>query len=249
MKFNDFISGQYIWTGFDYIGEPTPYPWPARSSYFGIVDLAGFPKDVYYMYQSEWNPEKNVLHVFPHWNWEPGQVIDVWAYYSNADEVELFLNGKSLGVKKKGPEDFHVCWSVEYEPGTIRAVAKKNGEVVNEAVRCTAGEPAQIRLTADRTLIDADGDDLSFVTVEILDKDGNFCPLADNRVRFGVEGNGVIAGVDNGSQTSTERFKADHRKVFFGKALVVIAKDKANGGISLTAESPMLETAILDINN
>ena len=247
VKFNDFISGQYIWTGFDYIGEPTPYPWPARSSYFGIVDLAGFPKDVYYMYQSEWNPEKNVLHVFPHWNWEPGQVIDVWAYYSNADEVELFLNGKSLGVKKKGPEDFHVCWSVEYEPGTIRAVAKKNGEVVNEAVRRTAGEPAQIRLTADRTLIDADGDDLSFVTVEILDKDGNFCPLADNRVRFGVEGNGVIAGVDNGSQTSMERFQASERNAMYGKCLVVIRNNGKSGKIRLTASSDGLQPGTVSI--
>lgn len=241
VKNSDFISGQYIWTGFDYIGEPTPYGWPARSSYFGIVDLAGFPKDVYYMYQSEWRPDKTVLHLFPHWNWEPGQTIDLWAYYNNADEVELFINGKSQGVRSKGKDDLHVCWRVTFEPGTVKAVSRKDGKVVAEQEIHTAGEPAQVRLTPDRASIHADGRDLSFVTVEILDKDGNLCPNADNEVTFDVQGDGFIAGVDNGSPISMERFKANHRKAFYGKCLVVIQNNGKSGNISLTATADGLE--------
>ncbi len=242
VKNHDFISGMYIWTGFDYLGEPTPYWYPARSSYFGIIDLAGFPKDVYYMYQSEWT-EKTVLHLFPHWNWEPGQTIDLWAYYSNADEVELFVNGVSQGSKSKETDTYHVWWRVEYQPGSIKAVSRKDGKVVKEQEIHTAGEPAQIRLTADRDLIHADGTDLSFVTVEILDKDGNLCPNADNLVHFDVQGAGFVAGVDNGSQTSLESFKAPQREAFYGKCLVVIRNDGNAGDIRLTATSANLKQA------
>jgi len=237
VKNNDFISGQYVWTGFDYLGEPTPYGWPARSSYFGIVDLAGFPKDVYYLYQSEWHPEKKVLHLFPHWNWAPGQDIDMWAYYNNADEVELFVNGESQGVRTKGKDDFHVVWRVKYEPGVVKVVSRKDGKTVLEKEIHTAGEPAQIRLKADRNEIKSDGRDLSFVTVEVLDKDGNLCPNADNQIMFDVQGAGFIAGVDNGSPVSMEKFKADHRKAFYGKCLVVVQSDGKSGGIKLTATS------------
>lgn len=247
VKNNDFISGQYVWTGFDYIGEPTPYGWPARSSYFGIVDLAGFPKDVYYLYQSEWNPGKKVLHLFPHWNWMPGQDIDMWAYYNNADEVELFVNGKSQGVRTKGKDDFHVVWRVKYEPGVVRAVSRKAGRTVLEQEIHTAGKPAQIRLTADRSEISADGKDLSFVTVEVLDKDGNLCPDADNQVVFDVGGAGFIAGVDNGSPISQEPFKAGRRKAFYGKCLVVIQNNGAPGSIELTATADGLKTAVAAI--
>lgn len=235
VKNNDFISGQYVWTGFDYIGEPTPYGWPARSSYFGIIDLAGFPKDVYYMYQSEWRPDKAVLHLFPHWNWTPGQDIDLWAYYNNADEVELFVNGESQGVRSKGKDDFHVMWRVKFEPGVVKAISRKEGKVVAEQEIRTAGEPAQIRLTPDRSTIQADGKDLSFVTVEIVDKDGNLCPNAENDVTFAVEGAGFIAGVDNGSPISMEKFKDNHRKAFYGKCLVVVQNNGADGNIKLTA--------------
>lgn len=235
VKNNDFISGQYVWTGFDYIGEPTPYGWPARSSYFGIIDLAGFPKDVYYMYQSEWRPDKAVLHLFPHWNWTAGQDIDLWAYYNNADEVELFVNGESQGVRSKGKDDFHVMWRVKFEPGVVKAVSRKEGKVVAEQEIRTAGEPAQIRLTPDRSTIQADGKDLSFVTVEIVDKDGNLCPNAENDVTFAVEGAGFIAGVDNGSPISMEKFKDNHRKAFYGKCLVVVQNNGADGNIKLTA--------------
>lgn len=247
VKNNDFISGQFVWTGFDYLGEPTPFGWPARSSYFGIVDLAGFPKDVYYLYQSEWCPDKEVLHLFPHWNWTPGQDIDMWAYYNNADEVELFVNGKSQGVRTKGKDDFHVMWRVVFQPGTVKVVSRRNGRTVLEREIHTAGEPAQIRLTADRSEISADGKDLSFVTVEVLDKDGNLCPEAENQVVFDVQGAGFIAGVDNGSPISLEPFKADRRKAFYGKCLVVIQNNGVPGGIKLTATADGLKEAVAAI--
>lgn len=247
VKNNDFISGQYVWTGFDYIGEPTPYGWPARSSYFGIIDLAGFPKDVYYMYQSEWRPDKVVLHLFPHWNWTAGQDIDLWAYYNNADEVELFVNGESQGVRSKGKDDFHVMWRVKFEPGVVKAVSRKEGKVVAEQEIRTAGEPAQIRLTPDRSTIQADGKDLSFVTVEIVDKDGNLCPNAENDVTFAVEGAGFIAGVDNGSPISMEKFKDNHRKAFYGKCLVVVQNNGADGNIKLTATAEGLGKTVQGI--
>lgn len=236
----DFISGQFIWTGFDYIGEPTPYGWPARSSYFGIVDLAGFPKDIYYMYKSVWT-EETVLHLFPHWNWEPGQEIDMWAYYNNADEVELFINGESQGTRSKTDGSYHVMWRVKYVPGTIKAVSRKDGKIVKEQVINTAGEPYQLRLTADRKIINADGTDLSFITVEILDKDGNLCPNAENLVNFEIEGPAFIAGVDNGSPVSMERFKADHRKAFYGKCLVVVQNQGKEGGARVIAKSEGLK--------
>ena len=246
VKNNDFISGMYIWTGFDYIGEPTPFWYPAKTSYFGIVDLAGIPKDVYYMYQSEWT-DKNVLHVFPHWNWTKGQTVDVWAYYNHADEVELFLNGISQGVKKKADNVFHVSWRLTYQPGTIKVVSRLNGRDVMTKEIATAGEPAQIKLTPDRTVLKADGTDLSFVTVEILDKEGNLCPNADNQVKFNVEGNGFVAGVDNGNQISLERFKASQRKAFYGKCLVVVQNSGKKGTINLKAVSDGLNADIVKI--
>lgn len=245
-KKNDFISGQYVWTGFDYIGEPTPYGWPARSSYFGIIDLAGFPKDVYYLYQSEWS-NKQVLHLFPHWNWTAGQDVDMWCYYNQADEVELFVNGKSQGVKAKDENHLHVVWRVKYEPGSVKVVARKDGKVVGEKEIRTAGEPKKIRLTPDRNTLNADGKDLSFVTVEIVDAEGNLCPLADNLVHFEVEGNLFIAGVDNGSQTSMERFKDNKRKAFNGKCLVVLQNDGKAGAARLKAVAEGLEDAVVEI--
>lgn len=241
-----FVAGQYIWTGFDYIGEPTPYGWPARSSYFGIVDLAGFPKDIYYLYQSEWT-DTPVLHLFPHWNWEPGQQIDMWCYYNNADEVELFINGKSQGTRTKDAQHLHVVWNVTFEPGTVKVVARKNGVETASREIHTAGEPAQIRLTPDRSTIKSNGTDLSFVTVEILDKDGNLCPNAENLVQFEISGNGFIAGVDNGSPISLERFKDNKRKAFYGKCLVVLQNNGKKGTIKLDAVSEGLKRAHIDI--
>lgn len=239
---NDFISGQYVWTGFDYIGEPTPYQWPARSSYFGIVDLAGFPKDIYYMYQSEWTDE-DVLHLFPHWNWKEGQEVDLWCYYNNADEVELFVNGVSKGVSAKTADCLHAFWRVPFEPGKVEAVARKNGVEVGRASRFTAGEPAQIRLTLNQYGKTAAEDALAFVSVEILDAEGNLCPWAENLVQFELDGSSAfIAGVDNGNPISMERFKDNKRKAFYGKCLVVLQASEP-GKTVLKATSEGLTSA------
>lgn len=246
VKKYDHISGVYLWTGFDYLGEPTPFWWPSRSSYFGIIDLAGFRKDIYYMYQSEWT-DKNVLHIFPHWNWQEGQVVDVWAYYNNADEVELFLNGKSLGKKSKIEDQFHVFWRVPYKKGVLKAISYKNGrEVMTKEVK-TTGEAVNIRLTADRQTIRADGKDLSFVTVEILDTEGNAIPIADNLIDFSIEGNGIIAGTDNGDPTDSNSLKKPSRKLFSGKALVVVQSGKEGGNIMLKAKSSGFKDVSIEI--
>lgn len=247
VKHNDFVGGQFIWTGFDYIGEPTPYAYPARSSYFGIIDLAGLPKDSYYMYQSEWT-QKDVLHLFPHWNWLPGQTIDMWCYYNHADEVELFINGKSQGIRKKTvygaknegdafrkSTEYHVMWRVNFEPGEVKVVARKNGKVLREQVIKTAGAPHHLVLkkTYQGHLAYGSSEPTTFVEVNVVDKDGILCPNADNQIFFSVSGeqeaNGQnipntpkILGTDNGCQTSMERFTDSHRKAFFGKCVVVI---------------------------
>ena len=248
VKHNDFVGGQFIWTGFDYIGEPTPYGFPARSSYFGLIDLAGFPKDTYYMYQSEWT-DKQVLHLFPHWNWLEGQDIDMWCYYNNADEVELFINGRSQGVKaKKDSHENHLMWRVKYEQGEMKAVARKDGKVVADKVIRTAGAPAALSLTADRTHFgkNPNGDNLAFITVEVVDKDGNLCPRAEDQIFFDVEG-GRIVGTDNGNPVSMERFKEPKRKAFNGKCLVVVATD--GGDVKLKARGYQLQGGEILIRN
>lgn len=249
VKHTPFICGQFIWTGWDYIGEPTPYGFPARSSYFGIIDLAGFPKDSYYMYQSEWT-NKTVLHLFPHWNWIPGQDIDMWCYYNNADEVELYVNGKSAGIRKKENEhQYHVYWRVKFEPGEVKVVSRKNGKEVASQTIKTAGQPDHIRLSSDHNALTANGKSMTFVTVEVVDKDGNLCPNAENQIFFDVDGQATIAGVDNGSQISMERFKANNRKAFFGKCLVVLQSTKNKGSIKLTAKGVDLKESILTLTN
>jgi len=241
VKKNDFMAGTFVWSGFDFLGEPVPYQWPARSSYYGIVDLAGFPKDVYYMYQSEWT-NKTMLHIFPHWNlptgqagWKTGDTVDVWAYYNNADEVELFLNRNSLGTKRKSGDTLHVSWRVNYQPGTIKAISRKNGKIVLSKEIKTAGAPAKIQLIADKKTLSANGEDLSFITVKILDAEGNLVPYADNLVNFEVRGEGSISGVDNGSQTSTESFKASYRKAYHGLCLLIVKSTEKKGSIVIKA--------------
>lgn len=255
------VLGEFVWTGFDYLGEPTPFfdkrdaaDWPARSSYFGMVDLAGFPKDRYYLYQSVWS-KKPMVHVLPHWNWEgrEGQPIPVMCY-SNGDEVELFVNGRSLGRKKRfgepvelpvGPNvspdrkfvsRYRLLWQVPYERGTVRAVAYQAGkQVAVDEVR-TAGAAARIRLVPDRTAIEADGDDLSFVTVRIEDREGTLCPGADHLLRFTVSGAGSIQAVDNGNPATVEPFQASQRKAFSGLALLIVrSKPRERGKIQVTA--------------
>jgi beta-galactosidase len=264
--------GEFVWTGFDYLGEPTPYfawdepaddrDWPARSSYFGIVDLAGFPKDRYYLYQSRWT-RGPMVHLLPHWNWagREGEPIPVFVY-TNAEEAELFLNGRSLGRKRAGAEPvvipvgenvsregsfasrYRLAWSVPWEPGRLRAVAYTGGsQVATKEVR-TAGPPARITLLPDRTRLAADGRDLSFVTVRIEDRDGNPCPTADNLVRFRVTGSGSIAAVDNGNPATTEPFQADSRSAFNGLALLVVRSQKRHPGtIRVEASSAGLQGA------
>jgi len=242
-----FMAGTFVWTGWDYLGEPTPYSWPARSSYFGIIDLAGFPKDAYYLYQSVWT-DKPVLHILPHWNWTKGKVVDIWAYYNNADEVELYLNGKSLGIRKKKGEDLHVMWRTIFEPGTLRAVSRKDGQIVLTAEVRTAGEPAKIVLTADRNTLKKDGRDLSFITVKITDEQGNLVPDANNLVKFSITGEGAIAGVDNGFQASHDPFRADYRKAYNGLCLVIIRSSDSSGRVKLTAASEGLSPSTIEID-
>ena len=264
VKHNDFVGGQFIWTGFDYIGEPTPYAYPARSSYFGIIDLAGLPKDSYYMYQSEWT-QKPVLHLFPHWNWLPGQTIDMWCYYNQADEVELFINGKSQGIRKKmvyGAQnegdaflkstEYHVMWRVDFEPGEVKVVARKNGKEIASQTIKTAGAPHHLVLkkTYQGTLAHGASEPTTFVEVDVVDKDGNLCPNAENQIYFSTEkatsdnplSVPVILGTDNGCQTSLERFTAPHRKAFFGKCVVVV---KGKG--TLKAQAVDLTSVSLDL--
>ncbi|SHL40382.1 beta-galactosidase [Chitinophaga jiangningensis] len=243
---HDYLSGLFVWSGFDFLGEPIPYPWPARSSYYGIIDLAGFPKDVYYMYQSEWT-SKPVLHLFPHWNWQPGQLVDVWVYYNNADEVELFLNGTSLGVKHKGPDDLHLLWRVPFTAGTLKAVSRKNGQQVLVKEISTAGAPAAITLQADHQTIKADGRDLSYVTLRITDDKGHPVPDAANQIQFSIEGPGIIAGTDNGYQADTISLKSPSRQCWKGMALAIIQGTGKTGTIRLKASSTGIRPAIISI--
>ena len=244
IKRHDYLTGMYVWTGFDYLGEPTPYGWPSRSSYFGIVDLAGFPKDAYYLYQSEWS-DKEVLHIFPHWNWNEGDTIDVWAY-TNLDEVELFLNNKSLGVKYNTDSIFHMVWKVPYAKGVLRAEGKKGMSVIKREIK-TAGEPEAIQLVPDRVIINAGGDDLCFIKVNVIDSEGVIVPYADNLINFKLRGPGTLAGVDNGNQTSHEPFKADYRKAFNGMCLAVIRSGEDKGLINVTAASEGLKSSEVEI--
>jgi beta-galactosidase len=242
-----FLSGMFIWQGIDYLGEPTPYEWPARSSYFGVVDLAGFPKDPFYLYQSVWTPsDRPVLHLFPHWNWQPGDTIDVWAY-TNAAQVELFLNGASLGVRSKTEPVSHVMWRVPYAAGTLRAVASTGGRVATTAEVKTAGAPTRIALTPDRPRIRADGDDLSFVTVTVQDRAGLAVPTAEPLIRFRVPGGARIMGVDNGDQISHTSLQAREVRLYNGQALVIIRAGKAAGTATLTAEGDGVAPATTSI--
>ena len=208
--------------------------------------MAGFPKDVYYMYQSEWT-NKPVLHLFPHWNWSLGKIVDVWAYYNQADEVELFLNGKSLGIKKKAPDDLHVMWRVKYEPGTLRAISRKNGKIVLESQVVTAGVPARIELVSDKKIVHPNANELCFVTVKILDKNGNIVPDASNSIHFSVNNNTEIKGVDNGNQTSLQPFKSNDCMAYNGLCLVILKAKNLQKNLELTAESVGLKPSAISI--
>ena len=238
-----FIAGEFVWNGFDYIGEPTPY-YEARSSYTGIIDLAGFKKDRFYLYQSHWRPELPMVHILPHWNWPEriGEVTPVHIYTSG-DEAELFLNGKSLGRKIKGQYEYRLRWDdVKYEPGELKVIAYKNGKEWAEEIVKTTGEPSGLRASADRNEIRSDGKDLSFITVKVIDKNGLTVPTATSNIKFEIEGPGEILATDNGDPTNFVPFPAHEREAFSGSALVIIRSKRGDAGsITVNAKSPGLK--------
>ncbi|HEX8148449.1 MAG TPA: beta-galactosidase GalB [Pyrinomonadaceae bacterium] len=278
---NTFVAGEFVWTGFDYLGEPTPYNAdasnllnfsdpsersrmaeelkalgkirvPSRSSYFGIVDLAGFKKDRFYIYQARWRPDLPAAHILPHWNWpgREGQLTPVHVYTSG-DEAELFLNGRSLGRKRRGAFEYRLRWDeVKYEPGEVRVVAYKSGRRWAEDVVRTTGPAARLTLKADRASIDADGSDLSFVTASVADRAGLTVPRTKNRIHFEIFGPGEIVAVDNGDATSHESFRSKERAAYNGLCLVVVrSKAGAPGSIKLRAYSEGLKSADVTVRS
>ncbi len=246
-----WVIGEFVWTGFDYLGEPTPYDelWPARSSYFGICDLAGLPKDRYYLYRSRWNTTHETLHILPHWNWEgrEGETTPVFVYTSY-ESAELFVNGKSMGIRRKNAgtslSRYRLMWmDVKYEPGTLKVVAfDENGKPAMEKEIRTAGKPDKIVLDPDRTTLHASGDDLAFVTVSVVDKNGIACPAATNRLNFKVRGKGTYRAACNGDATSLEPFQLPSRKLFSGKLVVLVQTTTEPGDIELSVAGKGLKT-------
>jgi len=242
---NPFIAGGFVWTGFDYRGEPTPFNrWPNVSSQFGILDSCGFPKDNTFYYKAWWGFEP-VLHLFPHWNWMAGQKVNVWCH-ANLDTVELFLNGASLGVRKVEPYS-HVEWDVIFKPGKLEARGYKNGQLVLTALRETAGTPAQLRLSCDRTALKGDRADAAMVAAEVLDAQGRLVSDANNLVSFKVRGAGTLIGVGNGDPRSHEADKADMRAAFNGLCAAVVQAAWGSGELRIEATSPNLQSAVLSI--
>jgi len=254
----DWVLGEFVWTGFDYLGEPTPYDtyWPSRSSYFGINDLAGLPKDRFYLYRSRWNTKENTLHILPHWNWKgrEGKKTPVFVY-TNFESAELFVNGKSMGIQTKNNssplERYRLMWmDVTYEPGSLKVVAfDKNGKPAQEKEIFTAGKPYKLVLDADRKTINANGKDISFVTVSVVDKKGIPCPTATNQLNFKVTGNGTFKAVCNGDATSLELFHLPKMKLFSGKLVVLVQADKNPGDIKLKVTGKSLKTATIKITS
>lgn len=247
-----WVIGEFVWTGFDYLGEPTPYDdfWPSRSSYFGICDLAGLPKDRYYLYRSRWNNTDETLHILPHWNWEgrEGQVTPVFVY-TNYESAELFVNGKSQGIQKKNSETpqnrYRLMWfDVKYEPGTIKVVAfDKLGKPVAEKEVHTAGKPHHLEISTDKTSLNADGKDLAFVTVSVVDKDGNVCPNVATQLNFRVTGAGSFRAACNGDATSLEMFHLPTMKTFNGKLVVLVQSSEKAGKIDVEVSGNRLKKA------
>jgi len=241
---NPFVAGEFVWTGFDYLGEPTPY-YDARSSYSGIVDLAGFPKDRFYLYQARWRPELRMAHILPHWTWpgREGEVTPVHVFTAG-DEAELFVNGRSQGRKKRAAFEYRFRWDyVTYEPGEVKVMVWKDGQDWAVQTVRTASAPARLEATVDRPRIKADGVDLAFVTVRIADAAGLTAPRADNLVAFVVEG-GELVATDNGDPTSFAPFQASSHKAFNGLVLAIVrARPGAHRPITLIATSSGLQTA------
>jgi len=248
VKNNPHMSGAFVWSGFDFLGEPVPYQWPSRSSYYGIIDLAGFPKDVYYMYQSEWT-NKPVLHLFPHWNWAPEKKIDVWAYFSQADEVELFLNGKSVGIRSQNDSTLHAMWRLDFVPGQLKAVSRRNGKTVLESIVQTAGKPDRIVLKAAQSDLSSTENELGFVEISIVDANGIPIQTADNTINLSVQGVGKLAATDNGNPVELTPFHASNKQLFNGKLLAILKTSGSKGKITIEATSPGLKPAKLILNS
>ncbi|NNK17762.1 MAG: DUF4982 domain-containing protein, partial [Maribacter sp.] len=253
-----WVIGEFVWTGFDYLGEPTPYDemWPSRSSYFGISDLAGLPKDRYYLYRSRWNTKDETLHILPHWNWEgrEGKTTPVFVYTSY-DSAELFVNGKSKGVQKKhaatARNRYRLMWmDVKYEPGSIKVIAfDKNGKSAAEKEIFTTGKPYKIKLEPDRTILEANGEDLAFVTVSVVDKNGKECPTANQQLIFKVKGNGKYRAACNGDPTSLEMFHKPTMKLFSGKLVVLVESTTEAGQMELSVTGKGLKGSRLTLSS
>ncbi|KAI7542878.1 beta-galactosidase, partial [Hortaea werneckii] len=246
---NPYVAGEFVWAGIDYLGEPTPF-YTSRSSYFGIVDLAGFPKDRYYQYQARWRPDLPVAHILPHWNWSgrEGEVTPVHVF-SEADEAELFLNGRSQGRMVRGEYEYRFRWDeVKYERGTLFVQTYRNGGTWANDTVCTTSEPSDLRLTADRSEIEGDAADLAFVTLEVVDAHGHVVPTAANNVTFALDGPGEIVATDNGDPTSFVAFSSLTREAFSGKALAIVrAHAGVHGLLKLVATSEGLDAGHVTI--
>jgi beta-galactosidase len=275
-----YVAGEFVWTGFDYLGEPTPYNSdtsnllnftdpaekarmakeldeigkirvPSRSSYFGIIDLAGFKKDRFYIYQARWRPELPMAHILPHWNW-PGRIGQITPVhvYTSGDEAELFLNGKSLGKKKKGQYEYRLRWDdVSYQPGELKVIAYKNGRKWAADTMKTTGPAARLVLSADHSTIKANGRDLSYITVTVADKSGLLVPRSKNRISFSITGPGEIVATDNGNAIDLEPFQSKERNAYNGLALAIIRSTGEAGSIVLKAESPGLQSASVKLRS
>jgi len=243
-----WLGGGYVWTGFDYRGEPSPNGWPNISSQYGIIDICGFPKDTFFYYQSWWT-DKPVLHLFPHWNWPAyeGKKIAVWVY-SNLDKVELFHNGQSLGAKDV-KKDAHVAWNVEYAPGSIEARGWKDGKQVMTARRDTTGAAAKLVLRPDRDSLFADGEDVAMFAVEVQDANGRTMPITDNLVTFKVTGPARLIGVGNGDPTDQSPDKGTSRKAFSGYCMALVQTEKTPGAITVEVTSPGLTAASANVTS
>lgn len=263
----NYIAGEFVWTGFDYLGEPTPYTNKAVkemgmtdreasvSSYFGIMDLVGLPKDRYYLYKSYWKPDENLIHILPHWNWPEriGENVPVFVY-TNGDCAELFVNGKSQGVKCKDPRSkisvhrFRLMWNeVVYQPGELRVVAYKDKKVIGEKTLQTTGEPHQLKLTADRIQIKSDGQDLAYITIEALDETGKSHPLAMHKVKISIDGKSQLIGVGNGNPQSMAPFQTNEVSLFYGKAVIILRAAEIKENCKITVEAEGLKKTQISI--